>query len=163
MTIALAKPTAIKITTKPTLSKAGKPMGTIRVTGVNSSNECYYGDKITVTATANPGVEFVGWEGLTSIENPYEFEATNATYTFQAKYHGVLTGIESVDELNYYGGDGYIFVNCPAQGTLTIISMNGRAQKMSVSGQTRVTVPAGVYGIVLTSGSEVVRDKVVVR
>lgn len=163
LAIALANPTAIKITTKPTLSKAGKPMGTIRVSGVNSSNECYYGDKITVTATANPGVEFVGWEGLTSTENPYEFEATNATYSFQAKYHGVLTGIESVDELNYYGGDGYIFVNCPAQGTLTIISMNGRAQKMSVSGQTRVTVPAGVYGIVLTSGSEVVRDKVVVR
>lgn len=163
LAIALANPTAIKITTKPTLSKAGKPMGTIRVTGVNSSNECYYGDKITVTATANPGVEFSGWEDMTSTENPYEFEATNATYTFQAKYHGVLTGIESVDELNYYGGDGYIFVNCPAQGTLTIISMNGRAQKMSVSGQTRVTVPAGVYGIVLTSGSEVVRDKVVVR
>lgn len=163
LAIALANPTAIKITTKETLSKAGKPMGTIRVTGVNSSNECYYGDKITVTATANPGVDFTGWEGLTSTENPYEFEATNATYTFQAKYHGVLTGIESVDELNYYGGDGYIFVNCPAQGTLTIISMNGRAQKMSVSGQTRVTVPAGVYGIVLTSGSEVVRDKVVVR
>ena len=155
--------TPIKITTKPTLSKAGKPMGTIRVSGVNSSNECYYGDKITVTATANAGVEFSGWEDLTSTENPYEFEATNATYTFQAKYHGVLTGIESVDELNYYGGDGYIFVNCPAQGTLTIISMNGRTQKMSVSGQTRVTVPAGVYGIVLTSGSEVVRDKVVVR
>lgn len=155
--------TPIKITTKPTLSKAGKPMGTIRVSGVNSSNECYYGDKITVTATANAGVEFSGWEDLTSTENPYEFEATNATYTFQAKYHGVLTGIESVDELNYYGGDGYIFVNCPAQGTLTIISMNGRAQKMSVSGQTRITVPAGVYGIVLTSGSEVVRDKVVVR
>lgn len=163
LTIALAKPTAIKITTKETLSKAGKPMGTIRVTGVNSSNECYYGDKITVSATANPGVEFAGWEGLTSTENPYEFEATNATYTFQAKYDGVLTGIESIDELKYYGGDGYIFVNCPAQGTLTIISMNGRAQKMSVSGQTRVTVPAGVYGIVLTSGSEVVRDKVVVR
>lgn len=163
LTIALANPTAIKITTKETLSKAGKPMGTIRVSGVNSSNECYYGDKVTVTATANAGVTFAGWEGLTSTENPYEFEATNATYTFQAKYHGVLTGIESVDELNYYGGDGYIFVNCPAQGTLTIISMNGRAQKMSVSGQTRVTVPAGVYGIVLTSGSEVVRDKVVVR
>ena len=53
LAIALANPTAIKITTKPTLSKAGKPMGTIRVTGVNSSNECYYGDKITVTATAN--------------------------------------------------------------------------------------------------------------
>lgn len=155
--------TPIKITTKPTLSKAGKPMGTIRVSGVNSSNECYYGDKITVTATANPGVEFSGWEDMTSTENPYEFEATKATYTFQAKYHGTLTGIESVDELKYYGGDGYIFVNCPAQGTLTIISMNGRAQKMSVSGQTRVTVPAGVYGIVLTSGSEVVRDKVVVR
>ena len=152
LAIALANPTAIKITTKPTLSKAGKPMGTIRVTGVNSSNECYYGDKITVTATANAGVEFSGWEDLTSTENPYEFEATNATYTFQAKYDGVLTGIESVDELKYYGGDGYIFVNCPA-----------RAQKMSVSGQTRVTVPAGVYGIVLTSGSEVVRDKVVVR
>lgn len=163
LTIALANPTAIKITTKPTLSKAGKPMGTIRVSGVNSSNECYYGDKITVTATANPGVEFSGWEDMTSTENPYEFEATKATYTFQAKYHGTLTGIESVDELKYYGGDGYIFVNCPAQGTLTIISMNGRAQKMSVSGQTRVTVPAGVYGIVLTSGSEVVRDKVVVR
>lgn len=163
LAIALANPTAIKITTKPTLSKAGKPMGTIRVSGVNSSNECYYGDKITVTATANAGVEFSGWEDLTSTENPYEFEATKATYTFQAKYHGVLTGIESVDELKYYGGDGYIFVNCPAQGTLTIISMNGRAQKISVSGQTRVTVPAGVYGIVLTSGSEVVRDKVVVR
>ena len=163
LAIALANPTAIKITTKPTLSKAGKPMGTIRVSGVNSSNECYYGDKITVTATANPGVEFSGWEDMTSTENPYEFEATKATYTFQAKYHGTLTGIESVDELKYYGGDGYIFVNCPAQGTLTIISMNGRAQKMSVSGQTRVTVPAGVYGIVLTSGSEVVRDKVVVR
>lgn len=163
LTIALANPTAIKITTKPTLSKAGKPMGTIRVSGVNSSNECYYGDKITVTATANAGVEFSGWEDLTSTENPYEFEATKATYTIQAKYHGTLTGIESVDELKYYGGDGYIFVNCPAQGTLTIISMNGRAQKMSVSGQTRVTVPAGVYGIVLTSGSEVVRDKVVVR
>lgn len=163
LAIALANPTAIKITTKETLSKAGKPMGTIRVTGVNSSNECYYGDKITVTATANAGVEFSGWEDLTSTENPYEFEATNATYIFQAKYHGTLTGIESVDELKYYGGDGYIFVNCPAQGTLTIISMNGRAQKMSVNGQTRVTVPAGVYGIVLTSGSEVVRDKVVVR
>lgn len=163
LAIALANPTAIKITTKETLSAAGKPMGTIRVSGVNSSNECYYGDKITVTATANPGVEFSGWEDLTSTENPYEFEATKATYTFQAKYHGTLTGIESVDELKYYGGDGYIFVNCPAQGTLTIISMNGRAQKMSVSGQTRVTVPAGVYGIVLTSGSEVVRDKVVVR
>lgn len=163
LAIALANPTAIKITTKPTLSKAGKPMGTIRVSGVNSSNECYYGDKITVTATANAGVEFSGWEDLTSTENPYEFEATKATYTFQAKYHGVLTGIESVDELNYYGGDGYIFINCPAQGTLTIISMNGRTQKMSVSGQTRITVPAGVYGIVLTSGSEVVRDKVVVR
>lgn len=163
LAIALANPTAIKITTKETLSGAGKSMGTIRVSGVNSSNECYYGDKITVTATANAGVEFSGWEGMTSTENPYEFEATNATYIFQAKYHGTLTGIESVDELKYYGGDGYIFVNCPAQGTLTIISMNGRAQKMSVSGQTRVTVPAGVYGIVLTSGSEVVRDKVVVR
>lgn len=163
LAIALANPTAIKITTKETLSAANKPMGTIRVSGVNSSNECYYGDKITVTATANPGVEFSGWEDMTSTENPYEFEATKATYTFQAKYHGTLTGIESVDELKYYGGDGYIFVNCPAQGTLTIISMNGRAQKMSVSGQTRVTVPAGVYGIVLTSGSEVVRDKVVVR
>ena len=163
LTIALVHPTAIKIITKETLSKAGKPLGTIRVSGVNSSNECYYGDKVTVTATANPGVDFTGWEGLTSIENPYEFEATNATYTFQAKYHGTLVGIESVDELNYYGGDGYIFVNCPAQGTLTIISMNGRTQKMSVSGQTRITVPAGVYGIVLTSGSEVVRDKVVVR
>ena len=155
--------TPIKIMTKPTLSKAGKPLGTIRISGVNSSDECYYGDKVTVTATANPGVDFTGWEGLTSIENPYEFEATNATYTFQAKYHGTLVGIESVDELNYYGGDGYIFINCPAQGTLTIISMNGRTQKMSVSGQTRITVPAGVYGIVLTSGSEVVRDKVVVR
>lgn len=163
LSIALANPTAIKITTKETLSKAGKPMGTIRVTGVNSSNECYYGDKITVTATANAGVEFSGWEDLTSTENPYEFEATKATYTFQAKYDGTLTGIESVDELKYYGGDGYIFVNCPAQGTLTIISMNGRTQKMAVSGQTRVAVPAGIYGIVLTSGSEVVRDKVVVR
>lgn len=163
LSIALANPTAIKITKKDTYSKAGKLMGTITVTGVNSSNECYYGDKITVTATANPGVEFAGWEGLTSTENPYEFEATNATYTFQAKYDGTLTGIESVDELKYYGGDGYIFVNCPAQGTLTIISMNGRAQKMAVSGQTRVAVPAGIYGIVLTSGSEVVRDKVVVR
>ena len=155
--------TPIEVTLEKTLSKAGKEMGTLRASGLNSSNECYYGDKVTITATANAGVEFSGWEGLTSTANPYEFEATQASYTFKAEYDGILTGIESVDEIRYYGADGYIYVNAPAPGTLTIISMNGRSQRLQVSGQTRVTVAAGIYGIVLDMDGEVIRDKVVVR
>ncbi len=163
-TLAIAiSATPIKITLEKTLSKAGKEMGTLRASGLNSSNECYYGDKVTITATANAGVEFSGWEGLTSTANPYEFEATQASYTFKAEYDGILTGIESVDEVRYYGADGYIYVNAPAPGTLTIISMNGRSQRLQVSGQTRVTVAAGIYGIVLDMDGEVIRDKVVVR
>ena len=163
-TLAIAiSATPIKVTLEKTLSKAGKEMGTLRASGLNSSNECYYGDKVTITATANAGVEFSGWEGLTSTANPYEFEATQASYTFKAEYDGILTGIESVDEVRYYGADGYIYVNAPAPGTLTIISMNGRSQRLQVSGQTRVTVAAGIYGIVLDMDGEVIRDKVVVR
>lgn len=163
VSVSVSNPTAITVKADTTLSPGKKPMGTVEIQGWTSTKKYYYGDEIIVTAFPESGATFTGWQGLTSKENPLEITLTEPSYTFKAQYSGTLVGIEDVETVKYYGADGYIYVNCPTKATLIVISMNGRSQRLQVSGQTRVTVAAGIYGIVLDMDGEVIRDKVVVR
>ena len=163
VSVSVSNPTAITVKADTTLSPGKKPMGTVEIQGWTSTKKYYYGDEIIVTAFPESGATFTGWQGLTSKENPLEITLIEPSYTFKAQYSGTLVGIEDVETVKYYGADGYIYVNCPTKATLIVISMNGRSQRLQVSGQTRVTVAAGIYGIVLDMDGEVIRDKVVVR
>ena len=61
-------------------------------------------------------------------------------------------------------GKGCVWVRGIANADVTIVSIAGRVQAQErISGDTRIDVPAGIYVVVLESGSDVKRVKVIVK
>ena len=80
-------------------------------------------------------------------------------HTFLHIYNNVC----AVESAEVIGGDDCIIIRGVADARVTIVSMDGRAQQQTISGDTRISVGAGIYGVVLEQGNEVKREKVIVR
>ena len=163
ITIALASPTAITVKADTTLSPGKKPMGKVEIQGWTATKKYHYGDEIIVTAFPESGVTFTGWKDMTSKENPLTVTLTKASYVFKAQYKGVPTGIEEIEAAKIYGDKGCIVIRGIADAQVTIVSMDGRAQRVQVSGDSRIDMPAGIYGVVLEQDADQKRVKVIVR
>ena len=108
------------------------------------------------------GVAFTRWSD-SNREQLREITVTK-DLELKAEFSGTPTGIEDIELASIYAGDGYIQVKNVANADLTVVSISGRIQtKQQLSGDTQVRVPAGVYVVILESGQEVKRVKVIVR
>lgn len=164
VSVSVANPTAIVVKADTTLSPGLKPMGKVEIQGWTSTKKYYYGDVVTVTAFPESGVTFVGWKGFTDDSNPLEVILKEPSYTFKALYKGIPTGIEDIMAASIATGKGCVWVRGIANADVTIVSISGRVQaRQRISGDTRIDVPAGIYVVVLESGSDVKRVKVIVK
>ena len=164
VSVSVANPTAIVVKADTTLSPGLKPMGKVEIQGWTSTKKYYYGDVVTVTAFPESGVTFVGWKGFTDDSNPLEVILKEPSYTFKALYKGTPTGIEDIMAASIATGKGCVWVRGIANADVTIVSIAGRVQaRQRISGDTRIDVPAGIYVVVLESGSDVKRVKVIVK
>lgn len=164
VSVSVANPTAIVVKADTTLSPGLKPMGKVEIQGWTSTKKYYYGDVVTVTAFPESGVTFVGWKGFTDDSNPLEVILKEPSYTFKALYKGTPTGIEDIMAASIATGKGSVWVRGIANADVTIVSIAGRVQaRQRISGDTRIDVPAGIYVVVLESGSDVKRAKVIVK
>lgn len=161
--ISVLAPTAITVKADTTLSPGKKPMGKVEIQGWTATKKYYYGDEIIVTAFPESGVTFTGWKDITSKENPLTVTLTKASYVFKAQYKGVPTGIEAIEAAKIYGDKGCIVIRGIADAQVTIVSMDGRVQRAQVSGDSRIDMPAGIYGVVLDQDGDQKRVKVIVR
>lgn len=164
VSVSVANPTAIVVKADTTLSPGLKPMGKVEIQGWTSTKKYYYGDVVTVTAFPESGVTFVGWKGFTDDSNPLEVILKEPSYTFKALYKGIPTGIEDIMAASIATGKGCVWVRGIANADVTIVSISGRVQaRQRISGDTRIDVPAGIFVVVLESGSDVKRVKVIVK
>ena len=122
----------------------------------------YYGDVITVMADPEDGVKFVKWsDGSTDKIHEITLKADTKVV---ASFSGVPTGIEDIESAAITTGKGFIMVKNVANAKVTVVSISGRLQAQEeVSGDTRIDVPQGIYVVVLESGSDVKRTKVIVK
>lgn len=164
VSVTLANPTPIKVTV-PTeyKNKGGYLMGRVKISGP-SDGKYYYNDQITLVAFPESGVHFDGWTGdLTGLTQIKEVVLTK-DLTAGAKFSGTPTGIEDIMAASITTGKGCVWVRGIANADVTIVSIAGRVQAQErISGDTRIDVPAGIYVVVLESGSDVKRVKVIVK
>lgn len=164
VSVTLANPTPIKVTV-PTEYKneGGYLMGRVKISGP-SDGKYYYNDQITLVAFPESNVHFDGWTGdLTGLTQIKEVVLTK-DLTAGAKFSGTPTGIEDIMAASITTGKGCVWVRGIANADVTIVSIAGRVQAQErISGDTRIDVPAGIYVVVLESGSDVKRIKVIVK
>ena len=164
VSVTLANPTPIKVTV-PTEYKneGGYLMGRVKISGP-SDGKYYYNDQITLVAFPESNVHFDGWTGdLTGLTQIKEVVLTK-DLTAGAKFSGTPTGIEDIMAASITTGKGCVWVRGIANADVTIVSIAGRVQAQErISGDTRIDVPAGIYVVVLESGSDVKRVKVIVK
>ena len=162
ITVSLANPTELKVNIPREYKNAkGYLVGKVQVEGP-ADGKCYYGDALTLVAYPESGVSFTRW----SDGNREQLREITVTKDLElkAEFSGTPTGIEDIELASIYAGDGYIQVKNVANADLTVVSISGRIQtKQQLSGDTQVRVPAGVYVVILESGQEVKRVKVIVR
>lgn len=165
VTVALATPTKLKVSVPREVKNAGGyVMGKVEVEGLAADSTCYYGDEVTIVAFPESGVVFGGWSGaITSKEKLATFTVTEAM-KIAPVFSGVPTGIEDLKATTTIRGEqGSIFFSCNGEAKVIIISMDGRTKVVEVSGETRIPMSTGVYGVVLEQGSQVIKQKVIVR
>ena len=165
VTVALDTPTKIKVSVPREVKNAGGyVMGKVEVEGLAADSTCYYGDEVTIVAFPESGVVFGGWSGaITSKEKLATFTVTEAM-KIAPVFSGVPTGIEDLKATTTIRGEqGSIFFSCNGVAKAIIISMDGRTKVVEVSGETRIPMSTGVYGVVLEQGSQVIKQKVIVR
>lgn len=164
VSVTLSNPTEIKLTI-PTEYKneGGYLMGSVKISGP-SDGKYYYNDQITLVAFPESGVKFAGWTGdVTGLTQVKEIVLTK-NLTVKATFTGTPTGIEDIMAASITTGRGYVWVRGIANADVTIVSISGRVQaKERISGDTQINVPAGIYVVVLESGSDVKRTKVIVK
>ena len=162
ITVSLANPTELKVNIPREYKNAkGYLVGKVQVEGP-ADGKCYYGDALTLVAYPESGVSFTRW----SDGNREQLREITVTKDLElkAEFSGTPTGIEDIELASIYAGDGYIQVKNVVNADLTVVSISGRIQtKQQLSGDTQVRVPAGVYVVILESGQEVKRVKVIVR
>ncbi|MDF9829983.1 T9SS type A sorting domain-containing protein [Parabacteroides sp. PF5-6] len=159
ITVTLTSPT--ELTVKVTQTPTGN--GVIEVENLSGlrADTYYYGDTLRLTATMKDDYRLLEWwDG--SEENPRLFVVTeDVEISASFKY---TVGIEPIEGVDVRGGEGYIYVSAPGEVTVTVVNMNGRAQKVRVNGEEYIReLPAGIYGIVVEQGNKASRAKVVVR
>ena len=160
--VSLPNPTEIKVEIPAEYeNEGGYKIGTVQVEG-SIDGKYYYGDVITVIAIPVDGTNFEKWSDG-SKEQVHEIALYKDT-TLKATFKGVPTGIEDIESASISTGRGFILVKNAAHADVKVISISGRLQaQQEVNGDTRIDVPQGIYVVVLESGSDVKRVKVIVK
>lgn len=162
--VALNTPTKIKVAVEQsTKNSKGFTLGKVEVDGLANDSTCYYNDVVTLAAYPESGVTFAGWSDVPSNKEKLRTITVVSTMTIKPIFTGIPTGIENIEGVRIYPVEGYIFVGCNGEARVTVISMNGQAKQIVISGDTRIPVETGVYGIIFENGIEVIRTKVIVR
>ena len=160
--VSLPNPTEIKVEIPAEYeNEGGYKIGSVQVEG-SADGKYYYGDVITVIAIPVDGTDFEKWSDG-SKEQVHEITLYKDT-SLKASFSGVPTGIEDIESASITTGHGFIMVKNVAKAKVTVVSISGRLQAQEeVSGDTRIDVPQGIYVVVLESGSDVKRVKVIVK
>ena len=160
--VSLPNPTEIKVEIPAEYeNEGGYKIGSVQVEG-SADGKYYYGDVITVIAIPVDGTDFEKWSDG-SKEQVHEITLYKDT-SLKASFSGVPTGIEDIESAAITTGHGFIMVKNVAKAKVTVVSISGRLQAQEeVSGNTRIDVPQGIYVVVLESGSDVKRMKVIVK
>lgn len=163
--VTLANPTRIKVVVeKETKNAKGYVMGHVDVEGLFSDSTCYYNTTIRLAAYPESGVEFMNWSDVTSNTQLIRELTITKELTIKPVFSGTPTGIEDIMAASIATGKGCVWVRGIANADVTIVSISGRVQtRQRISGDTRINVPAGIYVVVLESGSDVKRAKVIVK
>lgn len=168
--VTLDNPTRIKVVIeKETKNAKGYVMGHVDVDVVDfgtyyPDSTCYYNTKLRLAAYPESGVEFKNWSDVTSNTDLIREITVTDNVTIKPVFEGTPTGIEDIMAASIATGKGCVWVRGIANADVTIVSMAGRVQaRQRISGDTRINVPAGIYVILLESGSDVKRAKVIVK
>ena len=168
--VTLANPTRIKVVVeKETKNAKGYVMGHVDVDVVDfgtyyPDSTCYYNTKLRLAAYPESGVEFKNWSDVTSNTDLIREITVTDNVTIKPVFEGTPTGIEDIMAASIATGKGCVWVRGIANADVTIVSITGRVQaRQRISGDTRIDVPAGIYVVVLESGSDVKRVKVIVK
>lgn len=168
--VTLDNPTRIKVVIeKETKNAKGYVMGHVDVDVVDfgtyyPDSTCYYNTKLRLAAYPESGVEFKNWSDVTSNTDLIREITVTDKVTIKPVFEGTPTGIEDIMAASIATGKGCVWVRGIANADVTIVSITGRVQtRQRISGDTRIDVPAGIYVVVLESGSDVKRVKVIVK
>lgn len=163
--VTLDNPTRIKVVIeKETKNAKGYVMGHVDVEGLFSDSTCYYNTTIRLAAYPESGVEFMNRSDVTSNTQLIRELTITKELTIKPVFSGTPTGIEDIMAASITTGRGYVWVRGIANADVTIVSISGRVQaRQRISGDTQINVPAGIYVVVLESGSDVKRAKVIVK
>lgn len=168
--VTLDNPTRIKVVIeKETKNAKGYVMGHVDVDVVDfgtyyPDSTCYYNTKLRLAAYPESGVEFKNWSDVTSNTDLIREITVTDNVTIKPVFEGTPTGIEDIMAASIATGKGCVWVRGIANADVTIVSISGRVQaRQRISGDTRINVPAGIYVVVLESGSDVKRVKVIVK
>ena len=159
-------PTEVKVNIPLIYHEKGQPTsGRVQIIN-NTSNDgkYYYNDELTLIAYPETGVEFDSWSDKNK-DSVRDIVLDKAEISLQAVFKGTpVTGIEDIESAAITTGKGFIMVKNVANAKVTVVSISGRLQAQEeVSGDTRIDVPQGIYVVVLESGSDVKRTKVIVK
>lgn len=163
--ISLPNPTRLKVRVPGEIKNdKGYLLGRVEVYGLNSDSTCLYNQMIQLIAYPETGVKFSHWSDdktkTTSFRELYVLD----NMEIKAVFEGTPTGIEDIMAASIATGKGCVWVRGIANADVTIVSIAGRVQaRQRISGDTRIDVPAGIYVVVLESGSDVKRVKVIVK
>ena len=160
--VSLSNPTPLKVEVqKSYLNDKKYHVGSVEI-AEGESTTYYYGDVITVVAYPESGVKFEKWSDGSKVQ-VHEIEL-KGDVKITATFSGVPTGIEDIESAAIYTGRGFIMVKNVANAKVTVVSISGRLQAQEeVNGDTRIDVPQGIYVVVLESGSDAKRMKVIVK
>lgn len=163
--ISLPNPTRLKVRVPGEIKNdKGYLLGRVEVYGLNSDSTCLYNEMIQLVAYPETGVKFSHWSDDKTKTASFRELYVLDNMEIKAVFEGTPTGIEDIMAASIATGKGCVWVRGIANADVTIVSMAGRVQaRQRISGDTRIDVPAGIYVILLESGSDVKRAKVIVK
>lgn len=163
--ISLPNPTRLKVRVPGEIKNdKGYLLGRVEVYGLNSDSTCLYNEMIQLVAYPETGVKFSHWSDDKTKTASFRELYVLDNMEIKAVFEGTPTGIEDIMAASIATGKGCVWVRGIANADVTIVSIAGRVQaRQRISGDTRINVPAGIYVILLESGSDVKRVKVIVK
>lgn len=163
--ISLPNPTRLKVRVPGEIKNdKGYLLGRVEVYGLNSDSTCLYNEMIQLVAHPETGVKFSYWSDDKTKTTSFRELHVLDNMEIKAVFTGTPTGIEDIMAASIATGKGCVWVRGIANADVTIVSISGRVQtRQRISGDTRINVPAGIYVILLESGSDVKRAKVIVK
>ena len=168
VSVTLSDPTPILLDVeKETKNAKGYLMGTVQVLPANQLRATipsyYYNDEVTLIAYPASGVTFAGWSDDRTIQSNVRTLTLTRDVKIMPIFTGIPTSVEDIEAVEIMGGDDCIIVRGAADARVTVVSMDGRAQQQTISGDTRIYVNAGVYGVILEQGYNVRKEQIIVR